>query len=456
MIRTYTRIKSISLVLVICLSSVFIPYTLSLEQIGLEARQIHQTETFNLDSLVSSGPILISSDDNFSDYGFSGLGTPEEPYLIENLDINTSSSVGISINSTSSSFIIRNCKVDAEKIGIRILRIVPGTAQIVNNIVKNNNATGIVYTDYYPQVPAPENITGEEPLLEDKYTAIISSNIVSNNTYGIAIANIYYSNFSAYLVEKNTCEFNSHRAIDLVGISGSVIKENIIKYNAGGIVLYGSDLVVFDNNCIGNDIGMLLMSDNSEISNNYCTNNEIGIGISCYNSTFRNNTCTNNSIYGIEIYKSTGNISITYNEISENFYGIKAIGYFVSYSYNIFNENTLYAIFLNLTILFETQEYRAYNHTIHHNDFIKNNKKGTSQAFDEGLNTTWYDIDTNEGNYWDNLGRMSEYPLDGPFNTVDPYPLKNPAVFTKTSFPTYWILLIALVIPIFIGKRMKK
>ena len=452
---TSTRIKLIFIILLIFLSSIFFTYSVSSNQNGIRTKQIYQTETFNFDSLVSSGPILISSDDNFSDYGFSGLGTPEEPYLIENLDINTSSSVGISINSTSRSFIIRNCKIDAEKIGIWIISIVQGTAQIVNNIVKNNNA-GISLLDYYPRVSAPENMTGEEPLLDGKYVAKISANVVSNNTYGIYIAiGILFRNNSAVLIEKNTCEFNQHRAIELSGSSGSVIKENQINFNAGGMYLFGSNLTISNNYCSNNDIGIVTLGENSEILNNYCANNKVGIGISSYHSIFNNNTCTKNTLYGIEIYKSAWNISITNNKISENLYGIKAIGYVVTYSYNIFKTNTLYAIFLNLTVIFETQEYHAYNHIIHHNDFIKNNKNGKSQAFDEGFNTTWYDKTTLEGNYWDDLGRKTEYPLDGPFNTVDPYPLKNPVVYVKTSFSTVWILLVALVVPIFIRRKLR-
>ena len=452
--KTFTRIKLIFLVLLIFHSSIFLTHIVSSNQNGIKNKQNHQTESFNFDSLVSSEPILISSDDNFSDYGFSGLGTPDEPYLIENLNINTSSSIGISINSTSKSFIIRNCQIDAENIGIGIISIVQGTAQIVNNIVKNNNATGIFLLDYYPRVPAPENMTGEEPLLDEKYVAKISANVVSNNTYGIYIAIGIFGNNSAVLIEKNTCEFNQHRAIELIA-SGSVIKGNQINFNAGGMYLLGSNLTISNNICSNNDFGMTIGADFSEISNNYCANNKIGIGINGYHSIFSNNTCTKNSLYGLEIYKASSHINITYNEISENLYGIKAIGYFVTYNYNIFERNTLYAIFLNLTIIFETQEYHAFNHTIHHNDFIKNNKNGKSQAFDEGFNTTWYDKTTLEGNYWDDLGRRTEYPLDGPFNTVDPYPLKNPAVYIKTSFPAIWVLLVALVIPIFVRRKLK-
>ena len=452
--ETSTRIKLISLIVVILLSSFYVIHSVSSKQITVNAETILQIETFNFDSLVSSGPILISSDDNFTDYGFLGIGTPGEPYLIENLDINTSSRVGISINSTSKSFIIRNCQIDAKTIGISVISIVQGTAQIVNNIVKNNNSTGISLLDYYPRVPAPENMTGEEPLLDDKFVAKISANVVSNNTYGIYIAIGILGNNSAVLIEKNTCEFNQHRAIELIA-SGSVIKENQINFNAGGMYLLGSNLTISNNICSNNDFGMIINADFSEISNNYCANNKIGIGINCYYSIFSNNTCTKNSLYGFEIYKASTYINITYNEISENLYGIKAIGYFVTYNYNIFERNTLYAILLNLTIIFETQEYHAYNHIIHHNDFIKNNKNGKSQAFDEGFNTTWHDKTTLEGNYWDDLGRRSEYPLDGPFNTVDPYPLKNPALYVKTSFSTFWILLVALVIPIFVRRKLK-
>ncbi|MCG3222312.1 MAG: hypothetical protein H7641_13110, partial [Candidatus Heimdallarchaeota archaeon] len=46
-------------------------------------------------------PIFISNDGNFTDYGFPGSGSKANPYRIENLNITTDFSNGITINSTS-------------------------------------------------------------------------------------------------------------------------------------------------------------------------------------------------------------------------------------------------------------------------------------------------------------------------------------------------------------------
>ena len=55
-----------------------------------------------------SAPILISSDKDFETYNFSGSGTIDDPYIIENLAIAESQYVGIFISKTTKYFVIQN------------------------------------------------------------------------------------------------------------------------------------------------------------------------------------------------------------------------------------------------------------------------------------------------------------------------------------------------------------
>ena len=57
--------------------------------------------------LTPHDPISITSDGNFTNYGFLGTGTVEDPYVIEGLEIITMSSTGIFITDTTKYFVNR-------------------------------------------------------------------------------------------------------------------------------------------------------------------------------------------------------------------------------------------------------------------------------------------------------------------------------------------------------------
>ena len=62
-----------------------------------------EVETYNTVNMlqISSGPIRITHDDNFTDYGFEGTGNETDPFIIENLSINTASDYGIYVTATT-------------------------------------------------------------------------------------------------------------------------------------------------------------------------------------------------------------------------------------------------------------------------------------------------------------------------------------------------------------------
>ncbi|MHA1259827.1 MAG: NosD domain-containing protein, partial [Candidatus Heimdallarchaeaceae archaeon] len=80
-------------------------------------------------------PIDIQKDEDFFSLGLNNSGTFDDPFIIENLYINVTSEhdVGISIENTSSYFIIRNCLIESYNTSITINHISKNTAFIVNN-----------------------------------------------------------------------------------------------------------------------------------------------------------------------------------------------------------------------------------------------------------------------------------------------------------------------------------
>ena len=101
--RTYIKIGSISLALIIIVSIV-VPVSLYL--------------TRDRDELIDHPPIIIWNDNDFLSYNFSGDGSKNNPFMIQNLNITTDSNNGIYISGTTKYFTIKNCYIDAKYDGI--------------------------------------------------------------------------------------------------------------------------------------------------------------------------------------------------------------------------------------------------------------------------------------------------------------------------------------------------
>ena len=145
--------------------------------------------------LTDHDPIVIWGDEDFDVYDFPGKGTLSNPYKIENYNITTSLSVGISIWNTTKHFVIRNCFINAYETGIFIDSIAEETGTITRNEVVTNQKHGIlVYGSV--AVTITENTCDLNKFgiyLHSSSSAILSENLCTNNVYGIII--LYSSSF---------------------------------------------------------------------------------------------------------------------------------------------------------------------------------------------------------------------------------------------------------------------
>ncbi|MHA2242049.1 MAG: hypothetical protein ACXACE_10615, partial [Candidatus Thorarchaeota archaeon] len=64
--------------------------------------------TVHTSAYIEREPIVITSNDNFTDYGFPGDGTVGDPYTISGYNI-TTTDICISIKNTDAYFTIRDC-----------------------------------------------------------------------------------------------------------------------------------------------------------------------------------------------------------------------------------------------------------------------------------------------------------------------------------------------------------
>ncbi len=269
-------------------------------------------------------PIVIDGDANFSAKalleGWSGDGSPENPYIIDGLDIDLGGAYGpcVRIDNTAVSFIIRNCKLTGSWAGIFLNYVTNG--ELVNNIV-DGNTFGLLI-EYSSNCTMTDNTCTnnfEGISFEDAYYNTVANNTCSNNNNrGIEL---HDSNFNAF--SNNTCNRNDAYGISLRESFSNVISDNTCDNNTYGTYLSNSDFNTAENNtCSSNyESGIsLINSDSNIVVNNTCNNNRIGIYLYDSDSnTVANNTCLNNAEHDIleEFEPETTEPEVTEPEATE-------------------------------------------------------------------------------------------------------------------------------------------
>jgi len=201
-------------------------------------------------------PIEIYNNNDLLSYNFSGIGTEEDPYRIEHLNIITTNYYGIMVQNITKFLLIQNNNVSANFNAIRIFNTSPGTI-----IIKNNTCIAEDLGIFVAKSPSIK----------------ILNNNCSNSYDGININDSPYS-----LVEGNTLRKN-HVGIRVeINVSYSKIINNHIINNYDGIWVTNSRNTLFENNIIRNNVnGFFLDSINEEFASQNCV---------IRNNLFENNT----------------------------------------------------------------------------------------------------------------------------------------------------------------------
>jgi parallel beta-helix repeat protein len=320
---------------------------------------------------LTGSPIFI--DDSNPNYNWSktaadndwcrGNGTLQNPYLIENVTIDSQDSGScIEIKNSARYFIIRNCTLyrsgsvlDADG-GIKLESVNNG--RLINNncsfngngiflsFSSNNNLSGntvnnntnhgikLVQCSYLNVLGNKANYNYDGINLFSAGPNIISGNIVNNN-FGNGL---YSESGGIYTISGNTACNNTDSGIRIYrgnyhNITGNIIDNNKISginlYSSGwctvsgnnvtnntdGIYLKGSHTIsgvheISENNIsYNNGYGLYLLDTNgNNISNNIIDNNEIGLYLENSNNTdiLRNNII-NNTYIGLYLVLSNDN-----------------------------------------------------------------------------------------------------------------------------------------------------
>jgi len=347
--------------------------------------------------------MAVLNDKNFTDYGFPGNGTADNPYRIENYTIPIKENGnGIAIVGTTKHFIIQNCMLQAYWNAIFLENVAPGTATIKNNFCR--------ISDFGIGILKSNNVT-------------ISDNELEANTFGIFVQQSNHS-----LIINNTCIRNDQNSIRTQWSEYNNITMNqcIDDFNVGIKVNYDSHASVTHNICDNSLRGIFCHATESVISDNilrYCWH--LGLWLmDVTNSLISNNL--------IEFNKEGGCVA----EDVDN-------SLFID---NYIANNSFYGLLLD--------KYSS-NNSVYHNSFIGNNPGGTSQARDNGEigDNEWYNKELKEGNYWSEWQKSKPYPIDGKAESVDKYPLNSSLERLDIKFAYFMISLLLIGLAAIIKKK---
>jgi parallel beta-helix repeat protein len=284
---------------------------------------------------IPHNPIYIDENSDFPFFATAGGGSSGNPYIIENLEINSNNTATpcIYIRDTSAHFVIRNCNLTGASVspgaGVSLYNVWYG--EISNNTISNNR--------YGIFVDNSVNINIINNTCFNNYYGIhlydwSSYNDMFNNTCNSNYAGIYIDSYCTSTTIKNaTCNGNTEYGIYIQDMSDAVIANSSCLYNKYGVYVYTSGTATMDNNVVEfNWVGVIFYdAAYCTLTNSICNYNTFGISVvaGSHHATITNNTVCNNSDIGFILtayYSTIVNNNISYN-VNWGMDGIGGVSY---------------------------------------------------------------------------------------------------------------------------------
>ncbi len=204
----------------------------------LQNRQISKS---SITQYIQHNPIEVEDDIALENASSSGTGTPEDPFIIENLKITNFYMNAIRITNTTKDFIIRNCWIDGEGNSSSMYGIIVGVLQsgspyILNNVVRGCSGYGI--TMFFSENGVIEGNYCEENfvgILVAGFDIIVSNNECFNNSDGIYTYPTGEQLSRNIKIINNSFTYNNNSGINLQYTSANEITGNEVSHNKYGI-----------------------------------------------------------------------------------------------------------------------------------------------------------------------------------------------------------------------------
>ena len=371
-----------------------------------------------------SEPLEIFNDTAFELYGFSGTGTPTEPYMIYDLNITADNTNLIHIENTTKHFLIKYCLLNGLESTFEGISLVNVTNGVIdeNNII-NCGGFGINLEDSSQLVVNKNYIRDclQGIIQENINNSIFQSNTVFNSPDNLGIYLGWGNNNTYYDNRIYNCEWGIYLEYGGNCYNNSIIDNKIYNCTAEGIYLreassntvYLNEIydctfsgIILDSDCRKNfviqntvyrcETGInLLDAHNNTVADNIVFDIEgTTTGINVWGSNFNfvlNNTLSNCTISNSFVLGYSHNNTIMYNTIESGKTGLSmqdSCNNTVSYNLIVNNSIGGLSIFHNPPFTVSA------NNTVTWNTFIDNSPFISSQVKFVENNTLLY-------NYYD-------------------------------------------------------
>jgi parallel beta-helix repeat protein len=257
--------------------------------------------------------IWINSEDDYEKYGIPGSGTAEDPYIIENMTILTSSSSAIDIEYSSDYVVIRNNILSSSYRAISIYSLNSSYIKIVNNTCIGSRS---IPNGYCIDLFTRKKCLG---------TRIISDNTIINYREGI-----YVTNSPNSIIQNNILN-NVQIGIEISHSEKTAILNNKISFKDSDFYDVYDAIRVTSANCrIENNslIGSGLYLSNSVLTNVIVEDNKVNGKKLAFFKNMNNINLTDSDIYGQIFLVNCNNITLRNQNLSN-----------VNYALNLFNCN---------------------------------------------------------------------------------------------------------------------
>ncbi len=429
--------------------------------------------------LYSTAGIVIN-DTNIVSYSSSGTGVANDPYIIDNLMINTTDSLAVDFKGVSSTsyYVLRDSHLIGSTYGVYFHDSMTGKASVINCTVEGALSIGgpnaLYLTIHNNTLKARQSSNFREGVKFTNNVVYLTSDYSSSiflvrDENNIVEDNIFYGNASSIRINRVT---NTTFRNNILYSSGFYFSDDEIEYILNN---------TFENNIInGKPFGFLYNQNDETITDDqygqiYLVNStnvlienhsfsDVYSGIQIYN-------CTDISVRNVEVKANTGiyaenveeiliedssfegyrdgmqfegvnNIIIQNNYITDFEYGLecnymnnvqinnntivnmKEYGFYIADVSNVdINFNIITCLMLDEGSEVPILIWSSENITVFYNVFISTGNQTAHMAEEwSTTNIMWYDATSEIGNFWSNWNKTGTYAIEGDGGNVDLYP----------------------------------
>ncbi|MHA1340382.1 MAG: right-handed parallel beta-helix repeat-containing protein, partial [Promethearchaeota archaeon] len=252
-------------------------------------------------------PIVINGNNELAAFCTKGSGTVNDPYIIEDLIIDSATATGICIGNTNLYLIIRNCTIEDSTLSFTYFGIEIQNSQniIIENNTINSNNDGILFHPSTSDIEIKNNTICHNggvgiKIWGGKNFKITNNNISYNSEHGILTVQINSS-----IITNNNATYNKYSGIGISESNTTLVSENTVigncktNNNAGILVSHSNEINVTSNIVSYNEYtGISFDRSNNNIAfKNLINNNKqdgMFVGISSSNNTIWDNKFENN------------------------------------------------------------------------------------------------------------------------------------------------------------------